>query len=148
MSQGTQRTLAECIHDQAPLAVATSASVLDAAQLMAERRCGSVLVVSVDKALIGIFTERDLLVKVVAPSRDPATTRIADVMTPGPRTALPTMPVSHALVLMRDGGFRHLPVVDEHDRILGIFSIRDTLTSELIDADVITAHQEQLGAVL
>ena len=142
------RTLADCINNQPPISIAATATVLDAARMMAEKRCGSILVISKDKALAGIFTERDLLMKVVAPARDPADTRIAEVMTPTPRTALPTMPVSHALVLMRDGAFRHLPVVDNAGNVLGIFSIRDTLTSELIDADRITSHQEQLGAVL
>lgn len=147
-SHAAPRTLADCILDQRPLSVATTTSVLHAAQLMADKHCGSVLVVSHEQELVGIFTERDLLVKIVARGRDPSTTQIADVMTATPRTALATMPVSHALVLMRDGGFRHLPVVDAQDRVLGVFSIRDTLTSELLDADLITAHQEHLGAVL
>ena len=78
------RTLADCIQNHPPLTITATASVLDAARLMVERHCGSVLVVSTDKSLIGGFTERDLLVKVVARSLDPASTRIANVMTPAP----------------------------------------------------------------
>ncbi len=144
----TDRTLADCITAHPPLTLTADATVLDAARLMAARRCGSVLVLTPNGALAGIFTERDLLIKVVAAERAPAATRIDDVMTRAPRTAQPTMPVSHALVLMRDGGFRHLPVVDADERVLGMFSIRDTLTCELADADEISAHQEHLGTVL
>ena len=144
----SDRTLADCIDNQQPISILSSASVLEAARMMAAEHCGSILVVSTAGNLTGIFTERDLLTKVVAKALEPATTKVADVMTAAPRTASPTMPVSHALILMRDGGFRHLPIVNERGSVLGIFSMRDTLTSELIDADSITRHQEHLGKML
>lgn len=142
------RTLADCIHNQKLVSVRSTVSVLDAARVMTANQCGSVLVVSDTQALVGIFTERDLLAKVVAKELDPAITRISSVMTATPRTAAATMLVSHALLLMRDGGFRHLPVLGNDGALLGVFSMRDSLTSELDDADRITSHQERLSSVL
>lgn len=144
----SNRTLAECISDQKLISVLSSVSVLDVARMMAAKRCGSILVVSETEALVGIFTERDLLSKVVAKELDPSKTLVSTVMTATPRTAPATMLVSHALILMRDGGFRHLPIVGDDGAVMGIFSMRDTLTSELIDADRITNHQEHLSSIL
>ncbi len=143
-----QRTLADCLGQRTPIALIASVSVLDAARIMAKNHCGSILVVADHGDLIGIFTERDLLTKVVAQGLDTGKTAIGEVMTPDPRTAHKSMPTSHALTLMRDGGFRHIPVLDDHGEILGVFSIRDALTSELIDADRIAEQQEVIGALL
>lgn len=148
MPHATTRTLADCISTQLPVSIAASASVFEAACAMAQQRCGSILIYTQDRTLAGIFTERDLLNKVVALGRDPANTQVGDVMTANPRTAQAHMQVSHALVLMRDSGFRHLPVIDGENQVCGIFSIRDTLTSELADADRITSHHEHLSSVL
>lgn len=144
----SNRTLGDCLSNQKLISVLSSVSVLEAAKLMAAKKCGSILVVSQTQALVGIFTERDLLSKVVVNEMDPAITRVSKVMTATPRTAPTSMPVSHALLLMRDGGFRHLPVLGDDGAVLGIFSMRDSLTSELIDADQITSHQEHLSSIL
>ena len=144
----SNRTLADCINNQKLISISSTASVLEAAKLMAAKKCGSILVVSDKQALTGIFTERDLLSKVVVKELDPAITKVSSVMTSTPRTAAASMLVSHALLLMRDGGFRHLPVLGDDGAVLGIFSMRDSLASELVDADRITTHQEHLSSVL
>ena len=98
-------------------------TVRGAADLMKARKCGSVLITAGD-ALIGIFTERDVVFRVVAEGRDPAKTRLGEVMTANPITIGPQEPAISALRLMEDSGFRHLPVVDD-GRILGVVSRRD-----------------------
>jgi len=98
-------------------------SVRSAADLMKARKCGSVLITAGD-ALVGIFTERDIVFRVVAEGRDPEKTRLGEVMTANPQTIGPHEPAIGALRLMEDAGFRHLPVVED-GRILGVVSRRD-----------------------
>ncbi len=111
--------------------------VSSAAREMMERRIGAVLIVD-DGQLQGIFTERDALVRVLAHSRDPQTTLVAEVMTRDPDTIGPDETVVHALSIMNERGYRHLPVVDD-DRIVGIVSIRDLYRSikSQMDADIL-----------
>lgn len=105
------------------------ASVWEAARLMMDARVGAVLVVSEDR-LVGIFTERDAVYRVVAAERDPRATRLAEVMTPRPKTLPSEAPFGRALALMHDGGFRHVPVVDD-GRLVGVVSARHALDPEL-----------------
>jgi CBS domain-containing protein len=98
-------------------------TVHEAARRMAERACGSILVTE-DSRLLGIFTEHDLLNRVVVPGLDPATTSLADVMTSDPETIGADEPVGDAIRRMDEGSFRHLPVLDR-GRVLGIISVRD-----------------------
>ena len=123
------RAIRTIIEDQKPLTASAEITVAAAARLMKERRVGAVLVVH-DGSLAGIFTERDALHRVIAEGRDPATTRVAEVMTANPRTIAPDRPFGHALHLMYEGGFRHVPVVD-NGRPLGVVSARDALGPDL-----------------
>jgi CBS domain-containing protein len=77
------------------------------------------------QSLTGIFTERDLAFKVIAAGRDPDTVRLADVMTRNPDTLRPEDSPHDALQRMSQGRYRHLPVVDDSGRIVGMVSIRD-----------------------
>ena len=106
-------------------------TVKDAANLLKARRVGAVAVVEEGK-LIGIFTERDALFRVVAEGRDPQATRLADVMTRNPQSIHPDKPFPDALHIMYEGGFRHVPVVED-GRPVGIISARDALGPELED---------------
>ena len=110
-----------------------SASVLEAVRVMSERSIGAVLVVEGER-LDGIFTERDALARVMAAGLDPAATTLAQVMTADPRTAIPQMGAVAALLTMREGGFRHLPVVEE-GRVRGIVSMRDFIGAEFQEVD-------------
>ena len=104
-------------------------TVAKAAKLMAKKNVGAVLVV-VDKRLVGIFTERDAVFRVVAAGLDPGTTTIGEVMTPDPVTVDPKEIFGRALLAMHDGGFRHVPVVENGEPI-GIVSSRSALDPEM-----------------
>lgn len=104
-------------------------SVAKAAKLMAKKNVGAVLVV-VEKRLAGIFTERDAVFRVIAAGLDPGTTTIGEVMTPDPVTVDPKEIFGRALLAMHDGGFRHVPVVENGEPI-GIVSSRSALDPEM-----------------
>ena len=124
-----QRAIRTIIEDQQPITASSDITVAQAAALMRQHRIGAMLVVD-DGRLAGIFTERDALFRVIAGGRDPAATRVADVMTSNPRTIAPDRPFGHALHLMYEGEFRHVPVV-ENGRPLGMVSARDALGPDL-----------------
>jgi CBS domain-containing protein len=134
------RSLRSIVAGQTPVTATKSATVLEAALLMKKQGKGALLVVDGNR-LIGIFTERDALYRVLAVGRDPATTRLAEVMTPQPLTIEADQPFLHALRIMHKGGFRHLPVV-EFDRPLGIVSARDALDDDLYDLRSDLAQRE------
>jgi CBS domain-containing protein len=102
-----------------------AATVLDASQLMTERGIGAVLVVD-DGALVGIFTERDVLRRVVAERRDPAATPLREVMTGSVLTCTPQTTFEECRAVMTDRRIRHLPVIGA-DGLCGIVSIGDVL---------------------
>ena len=98
-------------------------TVCDAAKRMAEQGCASILVIK-DERLLGIFTERDLLVRVAAAGLELTTTKLRDVMTADPETIGADEPVQEAVRRMDEGSFRHLVVVSG-GRVLGVVSTRD-----------------------
>jgi CBS domain-containing protein len=104
-------------------------TVLKAAKLMAKKNVGAVMVVE-GKRLVGIFTERDAVFRVVAEGLDVATTRIGEVMTANPMCVDPNEIFGRALLLMHDHGFRHVPVVDNGEPV-GIVSSRSALDPEM-----------------
>ena len=104
-------------------------TVLQAAVMMAKKHVGAVLVVEAQR-LIGIFTERDVVFRVVARKLDPASTLLADVMTRDPKTIAPEKSFGHAMLLMQKNHCRHLPVVED-GKPVGIVSSRNALDPEL-----------------
>ncbi|MBM3546026.1 MAG: CBS domain-containing protein [Alphaproteobacteria bacterium] len=98
-------------------------TVRQAARVMAERHIGAVLIMGNGK-LEGIFTERDVLNRVVAPGKDPDTVKIGEVMTRDPDTVPPDATALDTLIRMQSKGYRHLPVVDD-GQLVGIVSVRD-----------------------
>ena len=116
-----------------PLIGRTDDTVQTAAERMAEHRCGSILVCDGGK-LRGIFTEGDLLVRVVAARRDPARTKLFEVMTPDPDTVAASEPVVEAVRQMDACGYRHLPVV-EAGRVIGMISIGDLIHTIILQQD-------------
>jgi CBS domain-containing protein len=105
-----------------------TATVHEAARLMKAQDCGCVVVTS-DGKLKGIFTSGDLVKRVAAEARDPAKTKLSQVMTPKPDTVTRAALAIDALRMMHDGHYRHLPVV-ERGRLLGIVSRRDFFGQE------------------
>jgi CBS domain-containing protein len=124
-----ERPVRAIIEDQKPVTASPDTTVRAAAELMKRYHVCALLVVERDR-LAGIFTERDALFRVVAEKRDPDSTRLQDVMTCNPCTISPDRPFGHALHLMYEGEFRHVPVI-ENGRALGIVSSRDALGPEL-----------------
>ena len=108
-----------------------SATVADAVRLMNAHRLGSALVLA-EGWLAGIFTERDVLTRVVGMGRDPRTTPLADVMTRNPMTVSPTATVEEVMEIITVRRVRRLPVVDATGAIMGVLSIGD-VTRWLVD---------------
>lgn len=125
------RTIRMIIEHQELVAAPGSTTVIAAARLMRESHVGAVIVVEEGK-LAGVFTERDALFRVIAEGRDVQTTQLAEVMTRDPRTIHPDKPFPDALHVMYEGGFRHVPVVED-GRPVGMISARDALGQELED---------------
>lgn len=111
------------------LSLPPETTVSKAAELMAEKKIGAAMVVEQER-LIGIFTERDALFRVIARGLDAHTTRLSEVMTTEPLTVGPNMSYGYALVMMQENGFRHTPVV-ENDKPIGIVSSRNAMDPEL-----------------
>jgi CBS domain-containing protein len=104
-------------------------SVVEAAGMMLVDGKGAVVVIE-RGAIAGIFTENDIVSRVIADGRDPAAVTIGEVMTPDPLTIGPEAMLGHALVLMHERGIRHLPVV-EKGKLVGMVCARDALDPEL-----------------
>ena len=118
------RNMSDIVKDQTPLVMSLRTSVKQACQRMRDRRVGAVLIADQHDRLVGIFTGRDAVCRVLAEGRDAAETRLSEVMTREPSCMPPTSSAIEALRLMRDGGFRHVPVVSGH-RVVGIVSHGD-----------------------
>ena len=125
------RSLRTILAGQTPITATKTATVVEAARLMKQHVIGALLVVDQSR-LIGIFTERDALFRVLAAGLDPESTRLADVMTADPQTIHPDEPFLRALRIMYRGGFRHLPVVED-GRPFGIVSVRDALDDDFYE---------------
>jgi len=140
------RSIRAIIENQEVVAAPGSMAVREAARLMKERRVGAVLIVD-DGKLAGVFTERDVMTRVVAEDREAHTTRLEEVMTRDPQTIHPDKPFPAALRIMHEGGFRHVPVV-ENGRVIGVISARDALGPELEDFIYELLRQEQASDIL
>lgn len=131
-----------------PVTVTPTTTVLQAVEQMSKNRVGAVAVLADDK-LVGIFTERDVMEKVVLKSLDPKTTEISRVMTSPVETAHDSDEPQEALERMVRMHIRHLPVSDASERVLGILSIRNLLQHQLeitrSEADSLEAYYSADG---
>ena len=118
------RHLSDVVRDQKPLTLPPSATVKEACRCMSDRHVGAVLVTEKHGRLVGIFTGRDAVHRVLAAGKSAARTRLKDVMTATPTTMSPDKTVIDALRLMWDGGFRHVPVTED-DKLVGVVSRGD-----------------------
>jgi CBS domain-containing protein len=119
-----------------PLVFSRHDSTTDAMRLMQAEHRGCVLVThdgTPSTPLTGIFTERDVLFRIVDRGRNPATLPIGDVMTPDPERVRVEQPIGAILHMMSVGGFRHIPVVDDGDRPVFVVSVKDVVQF-LVDA--------------
>lgn len=106
------------------LSIGKSDTVLDAAMLMNEHRVGALVVVE-KQQVVGMFTERDVLQRVVGARQDPAITLIRQVMSTEVACALPETTIEEARAVFKNRRIRHLPVIDRNDRLVGLISIGD-----------------------
>ena len=128
-----QRLVRSIIESQTLVTAPADATVADAARLMQRHRVGALLVVEGER-LTGIFTERDALFRVIAEGRDP-------------QTIAPDRPFGHALHLMLEGGFRHVPVI-ENGQPVGVVSARDALGAEIKEFVSDLETRERIGEIL
>ena len=144
----TDRTVFQSLSRIHLVTTALNSTVFEAAVIMARAHSGSVLILDEAGGARGIFTERDLLTKVVAKSLEPAVTLVSAVMTRDPVTVPPDMNVRDAIMLMKERRFRHLPVVAPTGKVVGMFSFRDASQREVIDADDMAAQFDAVTDVL
>ncbi|HEV2246199.1 MAG TPA: CBS domain-containing protein [Terriglobia bacterium] len=125
--------ICDLIKDQDTYQAELGQSVLETVRARVERNIGAVPVLHNGK-LVGIFSERDLMRRVVAEGRDPHSTCMAEVMTDDPLTIRTDEELAECMALMRRHGFRHLPVC--HDgQLVGMVSLRDILMHDLDEKD-------------
>jgi len=115
------RKMSDLIRNQNPLILSHDITVQEAAEHMRDRRVGAVLVVDEKARLIGIFTGRDAVCRVLAAGKNPAKVMLGEVMTEKPDTLHTSRPAIEALRLMQDAHYRHLPIV-EGEKVVGIVS--------------------------
>jgi len=126
-------SICDLIKEQETYLAEAEQTVLEVARAMVERNIGAVPIVR-DGQLVGIFSERDLMKRVVAEGRDPRITLLYEVMTEDPLTVSPTEDPTTCLHLMRRHGFRHLPIC-EGRQLRGIISLRDLLLHDIDEKD-------------
>ena len=125
--------ISELIRNQETCHADVHQNVLQVARMMVERNIGAIPVLA-DGLLVGIFSERDLMKRVVVEGLDPSATRVSDVMTRDPLSVTPKESLENCMVLMRLHGFRHLPIC-EGRRLIGMVSLRDLLLRDLTEKD-------------
>jgi CBS domain-containing protein len=140
------RTVREIVAKRKVVSAPSKTTVSQAARLMEDNEVGALLVMEKGR-LVGIFTERDALFRVLAAGRDPRTTPLSDVMTRDPQSIHPDKAFGHAMLMMYEGGFRHVPVV-EKGHPLGVVSTRDALGPELQEFESQLSNREHIREIL
>ena len=110
-----------------PIRLIPDTSVEEAVAKMVDNRRAAVVIVDAENHLTGIFTERDVLTRVMRQRRNPEQTKLAEVMTPDPETLAPDDRICYAVNRMHVGGHRSIPLVDADHRPLGIVTVNDVV---------------------
>ncbi len=143
------RAVLKVIENRDLLTVTPDMNVRAVASQMKQCKVAALLVVDQrDGILIGICTERDLTFKVLAEGLDINSTLVGSVMTADPQSIGPDKPFGHALHMMFEGGFRHMPVIDSDGRPLGVISSRDALGLEVTHFGSELEQRETLTEIL
>ena len=127
MQDHLDNALISILQPKTPILVEKQTSLANSLRLMNSHNIGCLLVVDENGRLVGVFTERDVLNRVACQVQDLTHAHIADFMTPEPFALKAEMPIKHALHLMSDHGFRHLPLVDDDYKPDGVISFRDVV---------------------
>lgn len=123
----------ELLPEDDPLTLPPRTSVFEACLRMRDDRVGAVLINDGDGLPLGVFTERDLMTRVVAAGRDPKQTPLEEVMTRDLYFARADMPTSEVRREMQRRHIRHAPVIDKHDKVIAMLSLRDLLRADLLE---------------
>jgi CBS domain-containing protein len=118
-------SLRELVRDRRTYSIDAGSTVLEAARFMTEHNIGALPVLR-NGQLAGIFSERDIMSRVVAAGRTPGHTTVSEVMTPNPRAVNVDESIEECLFIMHEFGFRHLPIVDGNE-LKGLVSLRDVV---------------------
>jgi CBS domain-containing protein len=137
------RKVSDIVKNQHPVTLPPGATVREACQCMRDRRVGAVLVTEADRRLLGIFTGRDAVHRVLAEGKSAARTKLAGVMTRDVDTVPPGKTAIEALRLMDDGRYRHVPIADG-GKVVGIVSRFDFNGIELDRLDEETGLWERI----
>jgi len=139
--------ISDLIKGREILSITSGQLVMEAVQYMVDHHIGAVPVLRHGE-LVGIFSERDLMVRVVAEGRSAATTLVDAVMTPDPLAVSPETALEECMILMKAHGFRHLPICD-HRKLTGMISLRDLLLHDVEEKDIevrmMRAYIQQAG---
>src|ERR1022692_895214 len=119
--------------DEGPATVSLQATVDDAIQTMLEKQVGAVAVIDEHGVVAGMFTERDVLAKFALSGRDAAATPVRELMSPMVEMATEETTAAEAFKVMLERHYRHLPIVDDQGKVLGILSIRNILEARIDD---------------
>jgi len=125
--------IVDLVKDRDVYSVEASGTVLETAKFMAEHNIGAVAVVRGNE-LVGIFSERDLMKRVIAAGHNPANTLVEDVMTADPMVVSPQERITDCMRIMKERSFRHLPICDGR-KLKGLLSLRDLLLHDLGEKD-------------
>lgn len=131
-------TIANLLSDRTLFIMSAEQTVLEAARSMSALNIGAVPVAE-EGRLVGVFSERDILHRVIVTGADPATTLVREVMTTDPCIVTPFDTIDHCMMLMKQHGFRHLPVCID-DRVVGFISLRDLVLCDL-DEKAVEMHR-------
>lgn len=123
----------DLVKDRKLYSVEADRTVLEAARFMMEHNIGALPVLR-DGELVGIFSERDIMNRVVAVGRMPGTTKVSEVMTANPKTVAVDETLDNGLFLMREFGFRHI-LIAEGKQLKGLVSLRDLLLRYVAQAE-------------
>jgi len=126
-------TLRDLVKDRKVYSIDAARTVLEAARFMMERNVGALPVLRSGE-LVGILSERDIMNRVVAVGRTPGTTAVSEVMTANPRAVSADETIEECLFVMREFGFRHLPIVDGRE-LKGLVSLRDVLMHQAAEIE-------------
>lgn len=140
------RKISDVIRNQKIHCTEPGTTVRDAACRMAQEKIGAMMIVE-NGLLIGIFTERDVLNRVVAARLDPDSTTVACVMSKNPQSVKSDRPFSHAMHMMFEGCFRHMPVVED-GKPVGMISIRDAIGPELTEFESQLEQRETITEIM
>lgn len=119
--------------DEGPATVSVLASVEDAIRTMMDKDVGACAVIDEHGIVAGMFTERDVLAKFALSGRDAKTTPVRELMSPMVEMATQETTAAEAFQVMLERHYRHLPIVDDEGRVLGILSIRNILEARIDD---------------